>query len=157
MAAIDTLVGDYFKGIFFTKISTDVSGEVGEWVAQLTLESPKYERFLILTHVDRYPVGTSVTYDRLVNWVQFSAKDMHDSGIRVPEVQHWLPPSYNIVNQPLTIVNRTRLVNEYMSSALKIHVSIAIDIADVNCHAYPDTLTLQQAINTFRCNIIKLK
>lgn len=155
MFDIESLVAAYFSDLVFYKSDVDPYS----WVSQIKLESSGYSRYVIITgnYIGiQSPAATTIS--QLGGWKSVQFKDLTDD-VKVPismyiPVQEWYKPVNSVLTQPITIYQRTRQYNVYNTN-LGVIISLELDPYRKNCMKYPDSMTLQDAINTFKCTIIK--
>jgi hypothetical protein len=144
----------YFPGVRYVKYLNDSpTPDTSTYVARLELHSSKYIRMVIVVvPKDENATLTVVSASQLSNWMSIQTIDKHDSPFMpIPRAQEWLIPHVDTLGIMLQISSRSEKWNEYTYGDYRVRLDI--DDHDRNCYKYPDHLSLQQAINTFRAFI----
>jgi hypothetical protein len=144
----------YFPEVRYAKYLDDTpTPGTSTYVARLEHQSSKNMRLIIVVvPKDANAILTVVRAANLSNWLSIQMIDKyHCTFMPIPAQQEWLIPHVDTLGVMLKITSRTEKWNEYSYGPYRVRLDI--DEHDRNCYKYPDNLSLQQAINTFRAFI----
>ena len=144
---------EYYSGIYLQKIE-DKSGS-GIYYAKILTFLGNDDRYLIgVVPNDHNPVGTEVTLDQLpFSGIQTRTLSIdHD----LTPQQHNKPHRHNLKNYQLEIAKSDMARSDYYCSSSPIDVALIHDIKAKSRYQYPDSIRLDQALETWQC-VIRFK
>lgn len=144
-------IAGYYTGIRFTKVENKVQENVSVYVAYIFSYMGKDNRYLIvICDLDQAPIGYETPLANL-RWISFQTRTL-STWYNLESQEHRVPDNHRLNDVILRLDGRTEKYTSYVTDP-PISVLLLHDMKRDNMYQWPDSLKLNQALETYQCSL----